>query len=290
MWLGLSLFSGIGDGLARGIIKATRAHPLLLATAAVVFAFPLYAGALFLTGIPEIDPWFWGVVIAQSLLLTGANIAMVKAHQSSPLILTVPYLALTPAFLLITSPMLGGGVPGFIGALGVMLITIGLYVLNVNKKEVGFWGPFRAFWKETGSKLMLLVAIIYSITANLDKVAMGYSNLPFYLTTYAIFTAFFSAVLLAVVVPRQEIVKAITTRSVLLRLILFGLVIGSSVMLGIYALHFAIVPFVISMKRLGVALATIAGMLYFREKENLGTRLIGFAFMFGGASLITLFG
>ena len=290
MWAFLSLWSGIFDGIARGVIKKTNANFLIVALGGIIFALPLYGAALFLDGVPEVMNNFWLIVFIHAVLLTAANIAMVRAHQLSPLILTVPYLSLTSVFLLVTSPWLRGGSPNVYGFLGVVLITIGLYLSNVSAKEIGILGPIRVFKKNKGSQLMLLVAIIYSITANLDNLAIKSSSIFFYLLWDSIFVAFFLFILCLRFVAKKELKECFGNWQTLRPLSVFGAVTAMSVIPQCYAYGLAIVPYVISLKRSGVIAATIGGMIYFKEKEDAFTRVLGFLIAFGGATLITLFG
>jgi hypothetical protein len=58
------------------------------------------------------------------------------------------------------------------GLLGVLLIAIGSYMLNIDNATSGFFKPVKAILDEKGSWIMILVAGIYSITSNLGKMAI----------------------------------------------------------------------------------------------------------------------
>lgn len=158
----LPLLSGIADASARGVIKLTKVHRLTLIAAGYLFALPFYLVWLVLEGAPRVYPIFWLAVGFHIPLLLLANIMTVEAHRSSPLILTAPYLSLTPAFLLITAPLMGGGSPTWLGGAGVLVITFGLYILNSQNGYGGWLKPFKNLAKERGSRLMLAVAFIFA--------------------------------------------------------------------------------------------------------------------------------
>jgi len=290
VWILLSLTSGIFDGVARGVIKKTEASFLVVAFSGVFFALPFYVAMLFVEGLPVVKDIFWLIVVVHAVLLTIANAAMVRAHQLAPLILTVPFLSLTNVFLLITSPIMKGGVPNVYGLIGAVAIAFGLYLTSISAKETGVLGPFRAFAKNRGSQLMLLVALIYSVTANLDNLAIKNSSVFFYLVWDSIFVASFLAALAFYFLWRNKIVGEVGNMRTAMLLLLCGVTTAVSVIPQAYAYSLAIVPYVISLKRSGVMLATFAGMVYFKEKDSFLIRIIGFIMAFGGAALITVYG
>ena len=76
-----------------------------------------------------------------------------------------------------------------LGALGVVCIAIGGYTLNIREFRKGIFQPFVAIFKERGSVYMILVALIYSITASLGKKAIIHSSPIFFAIIY--WTGFF---------------------------------------------------------------------------------------------------
>jgi len=70
------------------------------------------------------------VVCCSSTLLVATKVLYQLAISSSPLSLTVPYIALTPAFLVGTAFILVGEQPTAIGLAGVGIVTLGGYLLS----------------------------------------------------------------------------------------------------------------------------------------------------------------
>jgi len=102
VWL-LPIGAGVADAAKRGVIKLTKVHTFTLLGGGFLFALPYEIAWLFLERPEQVDPSFWFVMLLQVPLLVIAMILTVEAHRTSPLLLTAPYLALTPAFLLVTS-------------------------------------------------------------------------------------------------------------------------------------------------------------------------------------------
>jgi len=67
-------------------------------------------------------------------------------------------------------------IPSAWGIVGILLIVLGSYMLNLKEASKGFLGPFKALLSNTGARLMLFVAFIWSITSNVDKIGLRNSS------------------------------------------------------------------------------------------------------------------
>lgn len=296
------MLSGIADASARGVIKLTKVHRLTLIAAGYLFALPFYAVWLILEGAPQIHPLFWLAIGFHVPLLLLANLLTVEAHRSSPLILTAPYLSLTPAFLLITAPLMGGGNPTWLGGAGVFVITFGLYILNSQNGYGGLLEPFKNFARERGSRLMFFVAIIYAFTANLDFVALKSSSAAFYLLVDHGLVGVLSLILVFIYLGSGKASTQETTpKGSWPALTLYGVAAAASAIPQMLALRWIpVVPYVIASKRAGTIFFTVLlGFIFAfvlrrpdfqKEKENLWHRIFGVLLMVLGMIIIILYG
>src|SRR5258708_5451567 len=100
-----------------------------------------------------------------------------RTHQVSPLSVCIPFLAFTPVFLIFTGWVLLGELPPAIKLTGVVLIVVGSLVMHWRQFAVSWSAPFRAIIKEKGSRYMLMVAFIFSVTNPLDKKLVTMSDI-----------------------------------------------------------------------------------------------------------------
>lgn len=107
---------------------------------------------LFFVPVPEIDWIFLIVLVIRGVLNAFVSVIYIKAIKISPLSLTLPMLTFTPIFLLLTSPLIVGEFPSIIGVLGIILIVLGAYTLNIKDVKKGFFSPFKSLVKEKGPK------------------------------------------------------------------------------------------------------------------------------------------
>lgn len=135
--------------------------------------------ALFWLNVSDL-PWaFWGWVLAAMPLEILAMALYTRAIQASPLSRTLPYMAFTPVFAVLTGWVLLGETVSSQGMAGILLVAAGAWGLNL---EHAAWHPrtwllpFRAMLTQRGARLMLTVAAIYALTAALGKGAVGYMH------------------------------------------------------------------------------------------------------------------
>ena len=124
---------------------------------------------LFLIDIPKLGNNFWLALSVGSSLNAIAYTLYLRAIKISDLSIIAPITTFSPLFLLVTSPLIIGEFPQPLGMTGVLLIVVGSYLLNIKEKQKGYLAPFRAIITDKGSRLALLVAFIWSISANFGK-------------------------------------------------------------------------------------------------------------------------
>ncbi len=247
------------------------------------FTLPFLIPIVLFTGIPNLGNQFWLALLVGGGLNVPATILYMKAIKLSDLSITIPMITFTPLFLLLTSPLIVGEFPSSVALIGIFLIVFGSYVLNLNKRQKGYLYPFQALLKEPGPKLMLLVAFIWSITANFDKVGVLNSSALFWVLAA---NAFISAAMFPIVlVASRKSIKQISKS--LNYLVPLGFFAAVSLVFQMIAIGMTLVAYVISIKRTSAIMSVLFGHFIFKEK-GLKERLLGTIIMIIGVLLITL--
>ncbi len=248
------------------------------------YAVPFLVCALMFIEIPPLDTTFFIMIAVLVPLDALGTILYIRAIKFSPLSLTMPFLALTPAFLIITSYLMLGEQLSVSGIAGVFLVVAGAYLLNVHTTRKGLLEPLRAIRKEEGSMLMIAVAFIYSITSNLGKVAVLHSSPVFFGTAYP-------AVMAVALFPFLVLVPGGGFRQAFSRPVLFASIGISNVLMFIthnLAIQLIEVPYMLSVKRTSLIFGVLYGWLLFKE-ANIRERLLGAVVMLAGVVLIAMF-
>ena len=284
LWVIFALITALSLSTADALSKRAMAKSdeYVIAWVREGYALPFIALAFFFIPIPHLDKTFYLSVLILLPLEITALILYVKAIKVSPLSLTIPYMALSPVFIIIIAFSLLGELPDKSGFAGIFLITVGAYLLNAKASSLGLLGPIKAIAKEKGSVLMIIVAVIYSITATIGKIAVQHSS--------PIFFGFFYPLLLTIVLSMVVGIKG-TLYQVASRPIVFlfiGIFTAIMILSHFLAISMADVAYVISIKRTSLIFSVIYGWLIFKEID-MAERLLGSIFMLAGVVSITVF-
>jgi drug/metabolite transporter (DMT)-like permease len=272
------------EGSAKRAIQAGNDRRVVLGIRFGLAAVILSPLMLFTS--PPTNPTFWLLHLAWLPLEVTAALLIVRAMQLSPLSLTLPYIALTPAFLLLIEGVAMGRWANPIGVAGVGLIVIGSYVLNRGDPDDpasrGWLAPFRAIVREPGTRLMLVVALVYSLTALLASELTRMSD-PFYFS-FHFPLAVFVALSPFTVKAFSRTPKINWHWSLGLGAVALALMSITNMLAFDLGSH---VAYVIALKRLSAIFGVLLGRFMFTELQ-MGQRLTGATLMAGGSALIVL--
>ncbi len=285
LWVILSLVAAVGAATQYMFIKKFLKNIDLVVLASGTFlSTSLFAYAwAFIQGLPTLGPNFFPALAVSAVGGTIAAHLYYKALKSSDLSLTIPMLAFAPLFLILTSYLILNEFPSRYGLLGILLIVLGSYFLNLAKVKKGLLEPFRQLFRNKGTRYMLVVAFIYSIIANTDKIITLNSS-PAFATasaTLVVGTAF----LILAFLQKRNIVENYSKH--FRKFLLVGAIIAAEVISQQTAWTMQIVPYVISIKRTSAIIGILYGYYIFREKHT-RERLLGAAVMVAGAAMIIL--
>jgi len=316
-----SVFNVLTD-CSRKKILDRRYDAVLIGFWCKIAALSFYALALLVLlamGIsPELPPVGAGlhlspkaafvIYLLLNALLEGTAILLnYRALQISPLSFCVPFMALTPVFLLpIGKFFLHEQIsPGMI--VGVFLVVTGSLVINRRLVENGWLEPLKAIFREKGSRYMLFVAMLLACTAALDKwfvtsggdTEMGVRVLRSFSLSLgkSMMLALFFGVLAWWRLKKKKGAKMPSSEGqygwtavwgdVPGWVVLAGLFEGTVLMLQLVAVQLTVAAIVISIKRSGILLACVLGWFLFKER-GITDRVIGSFVMIAGVAVFFL--
>ena len=285
IWFLLSLTAAlsvsVGDVVTKKYFSHLSAYEMGLIRLA--YAVPLLAVIFFSVDWLRPPSVFWGILAVALPLEMLAFYLYMKAIKVSPLSLSIPFLAFTPMFVILTGSILLSERVSAGGLTGILLIVIGSYVLNISHIKKGWARPLVAILTEAGSRLMLIVSFIYAVTSTLGKLAILHSSPVFFGTLYNMILclAFLSMLPFSKAPSLKKIVEKPWAG------ILLGAVVSISVISHMIAISKIEAAYMVSIKRTSILFSVLLGAWVFKE-EKLKERLIGAALMLVGVILIAL--
>lgn len=244
--------------------------------------------------------------VAITAVLNIISLSLIfKSLSSSDLSLCIPMLSFTPVILTGTSFLLLHEVPSFFGFVGICIIVSGSYVLNISEGDMHFLDPVKTILRNRGSWYMLIVALLFAVSINYDKIALLNSD-PFFGMALTVLSIGVSFVLISAYsrisvqgksfkkpAERKEPVSVPESRkSRLKKYLIISFIIGAFVATEAASVNLAytlqIVPYVIAIKRLSIIFVVIYGTMVFSEHE-ISKRLAGAVLMVTGAIIIMMF-
>lgn len=284
-WLLLALTAALAtavvDTLSKKYFSDLTAFEMGLIRLA--YAFPFLAAGFLLVPRPELDAVFWRCLAVGLPLEVTALLCYMRAIKVSPLSLTVPFLAFTPAFVIVTGYLFLGEVLTPQGILGIALVVAGSYALNLSRAREQWLAPIFAVFHEQGSWLMLLTSFIFSFTATLGKVAILHSSPLFFGVTYFL-------LVLGLMLLVSPAVPGVRAGNLLLRPrhgLMVGLATAFMVFSHTHAISLVEAAYMLSVKRTSLLFGVVLGGLVFRE-TRIRERLLGASIMLAGVFLIAL--
>jgi len=285
LWIIYALLTAIllatSDALTKRALSSRDEY--FVAWARLLFSLPVLAASLLFIEIPPLNRTFWTATLIALPFETVAIILYTKALKTSPISLTMPFLALTPLFIILVSYVILGEKVSVTGGIGIFLIATGSYTLNIHKARQSVLGPVKAIFREKGSMMMIGVALIFSVTSSLGKMAITNSSPVFFGSFYFILlTVFFTPIAL-----HKNRGRLTITRKDIVPLGAIGITYSFMIMFHMLAMSMTNVAYMISVKRTSLLFSILYGHLLFKE-EKIAEKAIGGTIMLVGFLLIIL--
>jgi uncharacterized membrane protein len=287
MWIALALSTALLTSLIPIIVKrllATAEVPVVI-WAAQVTALPLLAAFAFgIFGVPALRGPFFALAGLIILLNTGAHLAATAALKTIDASLAAPLLAISPALTLVLGVSLLGERPSSMGALGVIIMMSGAYLLQLETWK-GWWRPLQAMRQKQGARLALLAAALWGVTPLLEQQAIRHT-LPSNPPVVPLVTTLGVSLLLFPWVVRSRTRLSAQLRRVGPGLLLVGLISGVAPVLGFSALQLGLASYVTALFTLRIAFVMLWSVLLLGERPR-RWRWVGAALLVAGALAVS---
>jgi len=261
--LALLVLAAVLHALSNALIKLSRdklAFTWWMLTASTIIGLPL----IFFVGQPQ--PIGWLIVIVSGLIEAVYFVTLTRAYSLGDLSQVYPVArGSAPLFVLLWALLFLGERPTPIGAGGIFLVVVGLYLVNL--PSIADWTrPLQGF-KSPAARWALLTGLLISIYSTIDKVGVRYIDpLPY---LYVFLVVAWLALSLQWLDPERR--SALRTelqpdlKHSVLRVIAVALLGSSAYALVLVALQLSPVSYVSPIRELSVVIGAWIGVRFMGE-------------------------
>lgn len=289
---------GVGLSLLASVFKAGKGITTKLAVGrtdeyATTWAYRfvaaiIFAIALFITQGFEIprNPMFWMALGISSIGYTISSILLTKAYKVSDISLIAPLIAFVPIATSVPAWVILNETPTPVAAIGIVLVSIGAYTLQIHKKDKGLMEPIRAIVRDRGAQYIALFLLVVAVLPSVDKIGLQYAPpLLWVFSTTAVVSLLLSVLLLG----RGASPGTAAMQEEWKVLVLLGFLNAGLNLVQAHAYTVMDVAYVQAIKRASILLVIVAGWIIF-EEEHIRQRFLGGSIILIGIILIILFG
>ncbi|MCJ7552535.1 MAG: EamA family transporter [Ignavibacteriaceae bacterium] len=289
IWFYLALISAIFSALAAISEKKT-----LFTLNALDFSFLVSLVTLILS-----IPFFFNapldagssttliILFLKTILSAGAFLCVMLSLKNLEISEALPLLSLSPGLVAIFGSLLIQDTLVLNEWIGLSLMLIGTYILELRKDDQSIFDPFKSLLRFNKYKYVFFALILFTITSLIDRILLKDFAMPPY--TFMAYQQLFFAIIFMVIVLLRN--KNLTVPFQSLNRNIISLIIIVSIFTVIYrytqieAVKLAPVALVLSVKRLSVLMAIIIGGKLFKEKYIL-KRVIATAVILTGLIIL----
>ena len=280
------------------------ARPALVAWAINAFSLPILAVGTFLLTqcrlmsfsctiqLPQLDGIFLLALLASVVLNWAATLLSTVALAKADASLVSPLLTFNPAFTLLVAWVAIGETPGLRQTLGVAVLLVGAYFLEVEEARTGLLTPLKVLLRRPGTVLAVIASAMWGTTTVLEKLAIEHMTPP-----SGSFVALTGTVLLVLFLTPNAFLPSRKTdargqKKDGLRLhprafLLAASIAGIAPLFGFTAIALGLVGYVTALFKLAAVFTIVWAWLFLGEK-NIQQRLLGTFVMLIGGVLIAL--
>ena len=259
-----AFFAATIDPVAKVALK--KSDEYLVGWFGLLFSLPFLAVPFFAGKAPAFSPALFRIIFIAMPFEVLATIFYYKAIRSADISASVPFLSITPVFSAILAYFLMGERIGRQGILGICLISVGVYSMNIKEAKYGLIHPLKAIFSNKGSLYMAFVALLFGVTSTVSKMAM----LQMTPETIAFVYVFSVAVSLSPIIfyrVHKGLSKIERGGAAYARYILMGVLSALASFTYFMSVSMANLAYTISIKRMSLLMSIGYGWFLFKERD-----------------------
>lgn len=290
-WLILSLIGALLLALSEIVQKKVLRKEKVLEFTILLyfFGFLILAALSYDFRFSELTYFEYGIIICRGLLASLGIYFFGKALQRADISFVSPMMNFSVIFLILFSFIFIGETLSIIEILGVFLIMIGAYIIQLNPK-MNLTDPIKNIRRSKAVHYLILTMIFYSLATLLEKYFFNHVSVAtnhFLMISYFSSLVFFFSIYFFQGFRFKNLIKSSKEHAPLVAV--FSVFDVSSTLFHIKAvsLQGSKVSLIIPIRRMSTLVDVAIGGTFFHEK-NLWIKTIGTAIMILGVVLVVI--
>lgn len=266
-WIILSQLSALTNSIRTVLLKKTtlKCSPNISIWILLLFSQIVLLPIVIIKGFPELNQSFWIYFSLRILVDTFALYFYGKAIKLGEVSKINPLSAISPVIVLLSSIFINNEIPSLMGAIGITIISIGIYWLNTAKittKDI--FSPFKNILLDKSSFFMAISAFFWGLMPTLSKPAIENSSVEFY-TWFGAFVLLLIFTVMILFNQRKELLE-ITSSKNFIKMAPVGIFDGIQVLTKMAAISLTITAYASAASRSSLIFTTILSALFLKEK------------------------
>ncbi len=278
MWFLLAVGAAITHAIATVArhIHSSSARPVELTWWSMLISMPIAAAWVIIDDRPLYTSYdFLIPALTSALICTATSVLMYAAYKYGEVSAITPLSNLLPLLMIFTSFVMLGTKPSAYGYLGIVLTVVGVYYTGVSGKHALFH-PLKQLTKNRGSRLMLTAVVLWSVSGNLDKMALESVSPTFLVLIYQTVIFTLLTIFLLITPPKRGIkhMKMLFTKY---SWHFVAVAVGTTTASIMQSMAIAITDnpsYVLAIKRLETLIVVVIAY-YFLHEKHFGKRFTG---------------
>jgi drug/metabolite transporter (DMT)-like permease len=236
------------------------------------------------TFLTHASPSLWGVSISSGFFETIYFVCLVGAYRGGDLSLVYPISRSAPLFTQIWAILMIGEILSRGGVLGILLVTVGLFVISMKDFHLKHIVPQSDRFISRPYVLALIAAVASSIYSVIDKVGVQMLHPVFYIWLINLWMTTFTGLYL---ILRRNVSFLKIWKEWKKEILIIAILQNAAYLLVLMAMQISKVSYVVAFRQVGALFG--AGMgIFFLKESHWKTRITGALILTLGLVLIGL--
>lgn len=170
-----ALFQATQDVLSKRALN--QFSNIVITFALSAYGLPILLVGLFFSSADISNLPFWLMLVFGCALCDSAGLVFyVKSIGGGDLSHVIPLASVGPIFAMLIALLVFGEVPGPMGFLGIGLMAVGTYVVNLKDDVKNFFEPIRSIFIEAAPRNMVIACLIFACAWNFHRAGLALST------------------------------------------------------------------------------------------------------------------